>query len=211
VNYSMRTSLMMPGLFVLMSFACIPVNALDCEVIASIPGNSVEVSNGVATDTSNFSGRFLGGQIAMIKIKNNAIHFASATVTISSVCQKVVTLQPQQTAIVQGTSFSNIPIAYEVSVASNIGDAVQLLINVFTPPPPFNLSGQWKDLNGRIVVVNQPNYRLTCRDFQGTVFSGKVNGTSSIKVEFTGACCTGSISSDQRTISWSNGTSWRKQ
>jgi uncharacterized protein (TIGR03437 family) len=84
------------------------------------------------------------------------------------------------------------------------GASNYFVLNVGLPPA----AGQWRDGQNQIVTVSQTGSALLVQYRNGTTVSGTVPTASTLQVAFSATCCSGTFSSNDDRIDWSDGTSW---
>ncbi len=76
----------------------------------------------------------------------------------------------------------------------------------------FSIQGNWVDVDTTVISVQQLGDALTCSYSNGRgPFPGRFLAAYEVKVDFDATCCTGMVSTDGRSINWSNATSWSRQ
>ena len=85
-------------------------------------------------------------------------------------------------------------------------NTVSALLNI-PPATPSRFSGRWRDPKSQIVTINQTGNAVALQ-YGGETLTGTAQGDTGLRVNFSTACCTGTIIADGSRIDWSDGTSW---
>jgi len=81
------------------------------------------------------------------------------------------------------------------------------------PPPDFNISGRWVDIDGGEVTMTQDGAKVTAKPTEPQHWSsahGSIKQHTIPRMPFNTVILSGTISEDATQIEWSNGVTWTK-